>query len=226
MLLDLATIAFNKEWCVEWQIKLLRKYLTDDYSLTVYDNSGPSSEVAWRISNLCHQHETRYILSPNRERTHEQALLHASEDLLNRQAPYIGFLDHDVFPTKPTSLIDLAANGVFGVQQNQKGITYLWPGLLVIKREWLDGKTPLNLGSVGGADTGSGLSELLTEEDLAGIPVVDYGYEEVLPGDGPTQQRMVERIGPFIHLSNSSNWLKLPNFAKREATVQALVSNL
>lgn len=226
MLLDLATIAFNCEWVIEQQICLLKKYLTDDYQLTVYDNSGTSSEVAWRISNLCHQYETRYILSPNRERTHEQALLHASEDMLNRQAPYIGFLDHDVFPTKPTSLIALAESGIFGVQQNQKGITYLWPGLLVIKRSWLDGKTPLNLGSVGGADTGSGLSELLTEEDLAGIPVVDYGYEEVLPGDGPTQQRSVERIGDWVHLSNASNWLKLPRFAVREATVQKLVSEL
>jgi hypothetical protein len=225
-MIDLATISFEKEWVVAEQIRLLRKYLTDDYTLSVYDNSGPSSEVAWRISNLCFAQNTRYVLSPTRERTHEQALLHASEDLLNRQAPYIGFLDHDCFPTRPTSLVALAEKGVFGVQQNQKGITYLWPGLLVIRRSWLDEKTPLNLGSVGGADTGSGLSELLTVEDLAGIPEIEYGYEEVLPGDGPTQWRTVERIGDLVHLSNASNWLKLPNFPVREATVQRLVSAL
>lgn len=224
-MLDLATISFNVEWLVVHQIRLLRKYLTDDYELTVYDNST-TVDVAWRIGGLCNGENIRYIRVPTRERTHEQALLHACEDLLNRQSPYIGFLDHDCFPTKPTSLVALAANGVFGVQQNQKDVTYLWPGLLVIKREWLDGKTPLNLGSVGGADTGSGLSELLTEEDLSAIPVVDYGYEEVMPGDGPSQQCHVERIGDWVHLSNASNWLRLPRFAVREARVQKLVSEL
>lgn len=224
-MLDLATITFNVEWLVKEQIRLLRTHLTDDYQLTVYDNSSVV-DVAWRISDLCHAENTRYIRVPTHHRTHEQALLHACEDLLNRQAPFIGFLDHDVFPTRATSLTSLAVNGVFGVQQNQKGVTYLWPGLLVIKREWLDGKTPLNLGSVGGADTGSGLSELLTVEDLAGISVVEYGYEEVLPRNGVTQAWAIERIGPFIHLGNASNWLKIPQFAVREATVQRLVNAL
>ena len=225
-MIDIGTISFNVQWVVEHQIRLLRKFLTDEFELTVYDSTIPHSDRAAHIRQLCEAQGVRYVGVPSFSHTHEAALTHACEDLLNRQAPFFAFLDHDVFPRRPTSLEALAVTGIFGVQQACEAGTYLWPGLLVIKRSWLDGRPPLNLGSVQGGDSGSGLATQLTPADLASIPTVDYGYEPVLPESGPTQQWAVERIGDFVHLGNTSNWLKLPTFHTREIACQRLVSSL
>ena len=227
-MIDIATIAFNTPWVIEEQIRLIGKYVTDEHELSVYDNSS-KMDVGWQIGKLCEAAGIRYVMSPTKQQkhTHESALKHACDDLLNRQAPFICFLDHDVFPTAPVSLEALAANGVFGVQQSCTAGTYLWPGLLVIRRSWLDGRPRLNLGSVPGGDVGSALTAILTQDDLDSIPLVDYGYEPVMdPDDRATQAWTVERIGSFRHLTNASNWLALPNFHARERAVRTLVEAL
>ncbi len=187
--LEVATIAFNVPWAIEAQIRLIGKYLTDDHTLSVYDNST-DMVAGYQIKLLCADQGIRYVGVPSIHRgrdSHGRGLRHACEDLMNRQAPVIAFLDHDIFPTEPTSLLDLVKPcGFFGVGQfhDASGSTYLWPGFCAFDRAWLNGRHP-DFGFIKGdlpglnGDTGSLLADLVTAEEVAELPFIDYRYLEV-----------------------------------------------
>ena len=119
MKLFLASIAFNQPKLVKEQKRLFGKFLKDDFELLVVENES---------------------------RMHHEGLNAAAVHLLESKAPYIGFLDHDVFPIRPTTLIDkIEEAGFYGVGQRHSatGHLYLWPGFCFFSRKWLDGR-PLN----------------------------------------------------------------------------------
>ncbi len=233
-MLDLATVAFNVHWIVGEQIRLLRKHLRDTFTLTVYDNSS-LPVPAWQISNLCNAEGIRYVRSPSLAHSHEEALQHACEDLLNRQAPWIGFLDHDVVPVRATSLLGLAEPGFFGLGQRHEASQqrYLWPGLCVFERRWLAGRRP-DFGHITAerrqdvGDTGSATHVLFSDDDWGRLPEVKHGY---LPlrgraQDGVTQSWAVEQIGDWLHVGNTSGWLKIADPAGRECLVREMLAKL
>ncbi len=225
--LDLASIAFNSPWAIAEQIRLLRKYLVDDFNLNVFDNST-DPWAADQIWGVCLHADIRYVRSPywGALRTggaigtpHERALRHACEDLLNRQAPWIGFLDHDVFPTCKTSLLDLATPGFFGLGQRspKSQRRYVWPGLCVLSRAWLDGRRPdFNVRPSEG-DTGARLADLFSDADWESLTLVKHAYHPIRPEDkGGTQSWAVEQIGDWWHCGNVSRWLAVPDPDGRE----------
>lgn len=61
--LDLVTIAFNNEIVIDYQIKLIRKYFSDDYQYTVVDNSSDESRQK-RIETICVENGVNYLLPP------------------------------------------------------------------------------------------------------------------------------------------------------------------
>lgn len=225
MKLDLATIAFNQTWPILYQMRLFSKFLTDEHELSVYDNSDDGPSVA--VSRLCESFGTRYVRIESKTHVHADALNVACEDLLERGAPYIGFLDHDVYPTKPTSMIKLAENGFFGIgQRAPSGHRYLWPGFCIFSREWLDGRIP-DFGGIPGADTGSMLAGLFSEQDWETVPEIHWGYEQIRPDDGHgTQSWAIERMGDWIHLVNASGWLKVPNAGERNTLLREMLEEL
>lgn len=236
--LDLATIACDTPWVVEAQIRLFTKNLRDDFQLSVYDNSH-DMKAAWDIERLCADAGTRYVRvplaegvhhmsRPHLQRLHEHALRHACEDLLNRQAPVIGFLDHDVFPTRPTSLLALVEpQGFFGIGQRHpdSGLIYLWPGFVAFNRQWLNGRRP-DFGCLEHGDTGSKLADLVTAEEVAALPQIPYGYEWIRQTDGRSHSDAIERIGSFVHLTNTTRWNAIPARGERDQLVRRLVADL
>ena len=236
--LDLATIVSDHPWVVAEQIRLFTKNLVDDFCLNVYDNSR-DVKAAWDIERLCAQTETRYVRvplaegvhhmsRPHLQRLHEHALRHACDDLLNRQAPVIGMLDHDVFPAKPTSILELVEpRGFFGIGQRHadSGAIYLWPGFVFFSREWLNGRRP-DFGCLEHGDTGSKLSEFVTQEEVAALPEISYGYEWIRQTDGRSHSDAVERIGDMVHLTNTTRWNAIPDRVGRDQLVRQLVRAL
>ena len=236
--LDLAAIVSDHTWVVSEQIRLFDKHLTDDYELSIYDNSR-DVKAAWDIEQLCARTSTRYVRvplaegvhhmsKPHLQRLHEHALRHACDDLLNRQAPVIGFLDHDVFPTQQTSILALVEPcGFYGVGQRHPdtGGIYLWPGFVFFSRSWLDGRRP-DFGCLEHGDTGSKLANLVTAEQVAALPEVPYGYEWIRQTDGRTHSDAVERIGDMVHLTNTTRWNSIPDRGRRDQLVRKLVADL
>ena len=231
-MIALATIAHNKPRLVGEQIRLLRKYLTDEFSLTVFDSS--TNKAAMAEIKDAREVFGAYVRLPTTQ--HDEALNAAVELLVDEgDAPYIGFLDHDIFPTQPTTLIDkIEASGFYGVGQRHAptGHLYLWPGFCFFSREWLAGRS-LDFRGIRGdkpadnGDTGSNNWPLFKDEDWSNLYKVDHGYKALrVPDDEGLQSWGYETIDSWVHMSNGSHWKKVPNPEERDRLIFELLATL
>jgi hypothetical protein len=236
----LATIAFNRPHMISEQIRLLGKYLEDDYVYAVFDQSS-DEQAAEEIRAITVDGGGVYI--GLRSRMHHEGLNTAARELLLpsdecglvlpfADAPYVGFLDHDIFPTGPTSLVSfIEPVGFYGVGQRHPatGRLYLWPGFCFFSRDWLAGR-PLDFSGLhdgdkrNDGDTGSSLWPLFVEEDWQKLYRVEHSYQAIRrPDEYGLQSWGVERIGDWLHTSNASNWMAVPDPQERERLILELL---
>lgn len=210
--LDLATVSFNSALVVHHQAKLLRKYLRDNYTYTVFDNSPPGPHRQ-DIRALCADEGVSYVELPDtpfagRPSMHHGAALNwvCRRYFAARSAPYAGFLDHDVFPCRATSLVErLQEAAMFGRIDERGERWYLWPGFCFFARAHVK-LDRLDFLPVEGLDTGGGNWRTLYRGlDRARVPSVEATLESLRPGDDK-QADMVERMGDWIHTINASEW--------------------
>jgi hypothetical protein len=221
--LDLVTIAYNNVTVVSEQVRLLCANLRDPFCHTVIDNSSDRSKGR-EIESLCRREDVPYVRMPriyssayDVSASHARALNWAWTNYLSpRAASRFGFLDHDVFPVRPTSLLEcLRDQPVWGHLQTRGSRWYLWPGLCIFNARWLAGRQ-LDFMPGPGFDVGGRLYELLapsfSQEDLA-WPTSSY---ERLRDNGElsqdrfyTQDDFCERIGDWLHTFNASGWLQV-----------------
>ena len=221
-MIALATIAYNHPRLISEQIRLIGKNLYDRHELVVFDASSSEKESV-AIRGICEAHETRVVRLDMH--THHEALNLAAMWLRAAEAPYIGFLDHDIFPIRPTSLRDLIEGaGFYGVGQRHPatGHLYLWPGFCFFSREWLAGR-PLDFSGLrdgdrrNDGDTGSGLWPLFTDEDWEKLFRVPHFHRPIRKPDAYGLQSWgYEVIGDWLHFSNASMWMKVPKPKERE----------
>lgn len=238
--LAIASIAYNAPRAVSEQIRLLKKYLQDDYALLVVDQS---TDMAAPDEIREMTVESGAVWQRPQTRLHHEGLNGAAEELLMERgmvlpchgADYIGFLDHDVYPTKPTRLIPLIEEaGFLGVGQRHSatGHLYPWPGFLFFSREWLAGR-PLDFTGISdkdprnNGDTGSGLWPLFAEEDWKALYRLDHGYRALRQPDAHGLQSWgYEVIGDWIHITNASGWMRVPDREERDRLVYDLLASL
>lgn len=224
-MIALATIAFNHPRLISEQIRLLWKHLEDDFRLTVFDNSSRPN-AADEIEKVCAAGgvEYKHVTVPGH--MHHLALNVAQEFLLKfDDEPYVGFLDHDIFPVRPTTLIDkIEEAGFYGVGQRHpaSGHLYLWPGFCFFSRKWLDGR-PLDFSGYrdgdkrNDGDTGSNLWPLFAEEDWEKLFRPEHAHRPIREPDAYGLQSWgYEVIGDWIHFSNASHWMRVPNPEERD----------
>lgn len=229
-MIALATIAFNRPRMIAEQIRLLGDYLIDEHELLVYDASSDAG-AAEEIRLLCEGRTPYWRAGTHR---HHEALNEAARALGSR-GEHIGFLDHDVFPTKPTRLEPLIEEaGFYGVGQRHPatGRLYLWPGFCFFSREWL-GDRELDFSGLrdgdprNDGDTGSSLWSLFADEDWEKLYRAPHAHEAIRrPDNFGLQSWGVERIGDWLHLSNASDWMAVPNPGERERIVLAMLEAL
>ncbi len=233
--LALATIAFNVDWVIAEQIRLLDAYLADDYTLTVVDNSD-DERAANALRAVCERTATEYVRLQSERHMHHDALNAAAEILLRGSAPYIGFLDHDVLPAEPCELIPLVerSGGFLALGQTYRPTekTYVWPGFFIVERAWLAGR-PLDFTGIRGdtprddGDTGSGLWPLFADVQWDDLYRLEHGYRVIREPDSYGLQSFgIERLGPMVHLTNTSKWMSVPNPDERERLLRELVAAL
>jgi hypothetical protein len=219
--LDLVTIAFNNSHVVSEQIRLMRANLRDPFSHTVADNSSDRS-LSREIELLCARQQVSYVRLPHTHSSpydpsssHGRALNWAWRNYIApRSAPYFGFLDHDVFPVRPTSLLQhLRDQPVWGHLQTRGSRWYPWPGLCVFDARWL-GDRQLDFRPGRGFDVGGTLYDLLCpslSRDSLEWPSMSYGRlreggDTPQDGDIP-QDDLYEMIGDWLHTINGSGWM-------------------
>lgn len=213
--LDLVTIAFNNAHVVSEQIRLLGTNLRDAFSCTVVDNSSHRSRSR-EIEELCGVSKIPYVRLPRTSSSaydpsasHGRALNWAWRNYIRpRAARYFGFLDHDVFPVRPTSLVErLQSQPVWGHLQTRGTRWYLWPGLCAFDAGWLAGRD-LDFRPSPGVDVGGRLSEILDRSlarDSLEWPALTY--RQLRDGGEIPQDHLYEEIGDWLHTVNGSGWM-------------------
>jgi len=233
--LTIATIAFNKPWAISEQIRLFSKYVSDDHKILVFDNSSESG-AASMIERICAIEGVKYTRIITGKHFHHEALNMAAIILTEHESsPYIGFVDHDVFPATDVSLTEQIAHAGFltvGQRHNPTGKVYAWPGFFFMSRSWLAGRN-LNFNGIKGhmraddGDTGSMNHHLFTEDTIREMYPLTHGYENIREHDDYGIQSFgIERIGDFIHLTNTSGWMDVPDAEGRERLLRERVREL
>jgi hypothetical protein len=218
----LATIAFNQPRLISEQIRLLQKNLQDPYRLTVFDNSSKLM-AADEIERVCAAGGAEYRRLSTR--MHHDGLNQAARELLSEDDPYLGFLDHDIFPIRETTLIDkISEMGFYGVGQRHPatGHLYIWPGFAFFSSKWLNGR-PLDFSGLrdgnrrNDGDTGSGLWPLFENEDWEKLFRAPHFHRPIRkPDEYGLQSWGYEEIGDWLHFTNGSRWMNVPDFKQRE----------
>lgn len=229
----LATITFNKPRLLEEQIRLLGENLRDHWELWVFDAST-NDDAADEMLDICTGEgvEYRKLLT----HLHHEALNVASGKFIEWGGwDYMGFLDHDIFPIRPTTLIDkIEEAGFYGVGQRHPatGHLYLWPGFCFFSREWLAGR-PLDFSGYrdgdrrNDGDTGSNLWPLFVEEDWDKLFRAHHAHRFVRePDEYGLQSFGYEEIGDWLHMTNGSGWMRVPRAEERERLLFDLLAKI
>jgi glycosyltransferase involved in cell wall biosynthesis len=217
-LIDIVTVAFNNELVIEEQIRLLRKHLLDRFNYTVADNS-PDPEKRRIIRQLCQEQGVAYFVMPpnpftgkDPSHSHGLALNWIYRNYLEpRKADSFGFIDHDIFPVRPTRIASfLEQSPVFGLMQTRGEKWYLWPGFCFFRRDFLAGK---NIDFRPGKDCDSGgrnWESLYSCLDRRQVSCLKHEYANLRKGNDP-QSDLYEKIGDWVHTFNASNWKAVPS---------------
>lgn len=231
--IDLYVIGFGRPDLLMEQKRLLDKYLTDEFTLTLVDNTPAPNDTA--MENLCERLEITYIKSVSKERLHPEALNQAALHVTQRNSEFFGFLDHDVFPRRSTHLIEkLKKSGFYGIGQKHAptGHSYLWPGFCFFSREWLTGRK-LDFDGIRGVykrddgDCGSMNWPLFENADWEAMFKSEHGYQAVRePDEYGLQSWGYEIMGDFIHLTNASHWMDVPEPHERDRALREIVAAL
>ncbi len=226
--LDIATIAFNNEQVIAEQVRLLNKNLLDPYCYTVADNScDPAKQEL--IMRICEELQVGYIKLPrnfyNRRApssSHGLALNWVYKNYIRpRQAHFFGFTDHDIYPTRPTSIIGfLEKSPVYGLIQEREEVWYLWPGFCFFKRDYIKDKD-LNFMPSKRGDTGAGnWASVYSKLDKSKVPCLRHEYSQL----GERENNLIEYIGDWLHTFNASNWRKVEGQENKSNLVTEILS--
>jgi hypothetical protein len=204
------SIAFNNDWAIDRQSRLMRRYLADAAYL-VADNSSDDAAAA-RIAAICGAQGAHYFRlprSPTRmaSRSHGLALNWTCRNLIAPLAPpAFGFVDHDIFPTAPLDIAScLRTQPVWGRLVERFGRWYLWAGLCFFRGEMLRTKLDFRQDWFLGLDTGGANWRLYAGLDRAALA---FPAERTIflgkLADG--ENDAIDLIGDWVHCGNASGW--------------------
>jgi hypothetical protein len=201
--LALGTVAFNNVEVIRDQIAALSELLEDEYAYHVFDNSTDEGARA-AIRLVCRHNDVSYFQLPanavsrmNPSRSHGLAMNWGHRQVLARTgSPYFGFLDPDIYPTRSCSIIEaMGEQQCYGRLAERAGAWYLWAGFCFFRNPM---PASLNFLPVGTLDTGGANWQRLYR--FMDKRAMEFPAVTAETPDAP------ERVGDWVHLSNSSRW--------------------
>lgn len=239
----LISIAFNKPYLIEHQIRLIKKYLLDSHVFVVTDNSS-IKEARIEISRICKEGGVEYFPAPEFHgdgcQGHGTCINWSCNNVVRVSGKkYFGFLDHDVFPIKPTSIVkNMNESGMMGpisLHVKEGGKWYMWPGFCFYDRSII-GNIDLNFKPVPGLDTGGGNYDILYyKTDMLSLPKMMATTEKCFR-EHPAKIRQQDAyflMGPaeegysWVHTFNGSGWIPdSPGTIPKEDLVKRYLNSL
>lgn len=216
--LDLITIAFNKDYLIKLQTELIKKFICDEITLHIVDNSS-NQDTSYQLINFCKKNHINYYKLPSNPSpfpsiSHGHALNWALQNIvLQSKNTFFGFLDHDIFPTKKMSIVSNLKNQAFyGHQQKRRDLIYLWPGFCFFDKRKLN---PKEFNFLPDAflelDTGGRIYKSIRHVSNKGNKWPKHSYIKIEKKNESIHDSCIEKIDDWIHLINGSGWKKNNN---------------
>ncbi len=227
----LVTIAFNDPGFVARQVALVGRNVADCVHL-VADNSTDAAAAA-QIEAAAAATGSDYLrlppgpwLKPEQGgRSHGLAMSWVWRNLLRPARPAaFGFIDHDIFPMRPTDpfapLRDHVVAGQVRDRSDGHGRWYLWAGFCFFPFDAVELRAlNFSLDWAAGLDTG-GANWFALYRHLQSGDVADLGVRhEPIGADGEARLRL-EWVGDWLHAGNFSLPLSLPEPERRRLIAQ------
>ena len=120
--LDIITVAFNNVELIQYQEHFLHRFIQDPYLHIVVDNST-DLKVREQLYQFCLENKIAYISLPKNfmnwvggSYSHAAALNYTYKHIIQKRRPFaFGQIDHDLFPTRPISIINkLSKQPIYG----------------------------------------------------------------------------------------------------------------
>jgi hypothetical protein len=227
----LATIAFNNDFLIEEQIRLVKKHITDsNYTHIVADNSSDKKKRK-AIKAICTKANIPYFSLPfnwfskihrRPSYSHGLAMTWVYYNLIKKINPIVfGFIDHDIFPIKPYSLLEKIENQFFygrcidrTPDNHPKKLWYLWAGFCFFKFDSL--KTlninfmPCKVDNVYLDTAGSMYISLYSKYNIEELTFSAPVIEEYFREEKIYHSDLLHFIdNDWVHTINGSNWKKV-----------------
>lgn len=209
-----ATVAFNRPDLTRWQVRLVGKFLAERSAFVVYDNSPDPAKRA-EIRAICADAGVPYIALPaNRfrnSRSHGAAMNWIFANHVRRDRPaFFGFLDHDIFPIEPVSLVDkLGRHSIYGLRRSDTPTPdgwFLWAGYCFFAAKYARQNLDFMPTERYTMDTGGGNWPLIFRDIAAkDVRFAELDWHRVGDGDNMYDD-FFQLLDGWLHVSNASHW--------------------
>lgn len=214
MTVGVVIVTFNTPSLIVPQLELLEKFCKDDFSILVVDNSS-DLEAAKAIEYHSRNHHYWKINTHEKDSSRSHAMAcNMAYEALRQRFDYLLFLDHDNYPIKPFSVVEMLQNKPIGGLGQQKSKTYFWPGFFMVKTS--DFKE-LDFSVADGLDTGGMLWKSIEKVGAENCVFFGERHEQnsELQEGKSTYNFYSIIVDSFLHFVNGSNWAKSDNNEER-----------
>jgi len=148
-MIKIFTYSFNNPKYLEYQNKLLKKFLTEPFEFICIDNSIDMS-IRQQLREVCNTNNIRYEINQKPDHSlhgtsHYSAVQWSFDTFMANGSGIAVILDHDMFPIKPISIKNLLNNAdIAGAPQSGQNVTYLHPSLIIMNLDTLTNKSSIN----------------------------------------------------------------------------------
>lgn len=218
---DIVTIAFNNTNLLEHQIRLVKKYLTGNYTHIIADNSSDPN-VRQQNLDLCETENIACVsLPPNKLSIFGGSYSHAcslnwvyKHIIKKRNATYFGFIDHDLFPIKQLSIPKkFGSQVIYGHLREREKYWYLWSGLCFFDSAFTRNKKidfmPIKLNGVYLDSGGGNWKSLYSHLNLNVLDFVSVKTENIREGNSRHSDQIEYFDDCWLHTINGSYWKKV-----------------
>jgi len=219
---DIITIAFNNAELIEYQEKFLRKFVKDDYTHIVADNST-DAVTRDAIFQFCQTNNIAYISLPKNllnkvgpSYSHATALNYVYHHVIRKRRPWaFGQIDHDLFPTRPISIVEkLSTQPIYGPLRHRDKWWYLSAILSFFRMDYVVNKKvdfmPVTPDSVYLDSGGGNWYDIYSRLSLSDLSFPNECIEPLRVGGdrhGDSLEYFDDKL--WLHTINGSCWKKI-----------------
>lgn len=219
---DIITVAFNNAELIRVQELFLRKFVRDKYTHIVVDNSTDKA-VREEIYQYCYENGIAYIGLPKNHAnrvggsySHATALNYVYRHVIRRRRPWAwGQIDHDLFPTRPISILAKLENQpIYGPLRHREKWWYLSAILSFFRYDYVQDKKvdfmPVTPETVYLDSGGGNWYDLYSRLNLSDLSFPNECIEPLREG-GDRHSDMLEYFDDklWLHTINGSCWKKI-----------------